>query len=205
MAATVGVKEEAEQVGGLELQDVVAWGCGLCQGRLLAAAAAAAAAVVAVAGIVAGRAGTTVVAVVAIVVVAVVAAAIAFAVAVIASDPAGPLRGKAILRWRDLRVLALVLERVLTLRRLLFVVVPRLLRLLSVWRPTYRALGVADYTDLLIGIQTRYYEELSSSGRPEEVKEVSLIISRTRRECDRERRRDKRRVSHGDCVISFRI
>ncbi|MQM02906.1 hypothetical protein Taro_035679 [Colocasia esculenta] len=59
MAATVGVKEGgmvdevAEQVVGLELQDVVAWGCGLCQGHLPAAATTA---VVAVAGTVAGRA-----------------------------------------------------------------------------------------------------------------------------------------------------
>ncbi|MQM21569.1 hypothetical protein Taro_054612, partial [Colocasia esculenta] len=118
MAAT----EVAEQVGGLELQDVVAWGCGLCQGHLPAAAAAA---VVAVAGTIAGRAGT-------VVVVVVVAAAVAFVVAVVASDLVGPLRGKAILRWRDLRVLALVLGRILTLRGLLFVVVPWLLRLLRV-------------------------------------------------------------------------
>ncbi|MQM09638.1 hypothetical protein Taro_042511 [Colocasia esculenta] len=147
MAATVGVKEEglveevAEQVGGLELQDVVTWGCGLCQGHLPDTAAAA---VVAVAGTVAGRAGTAVV--------DVVAAAVAFVVVVVASDPVGPLRGKAILRWRDLRVLALVLGRILTLRGLLFVVVPWLLRLLRVWRPTYRALGVSDFTDLLIGL-----------------------------------------------------
>ncbi|MQM17030.1 hypothetical protein Taro_049998 [Colocasia esculenta] len=50
-------------------------------------------------------------------------------------------------------------------------------------------------------IQTRFYEELSSSGRPEEGKEVSLIISRTRRERDRGQRCDKRRVSHDDHVI----
>ncbi|MQM20269.1 hypothetical protein Taro_053287, partial [Colocasia esculenta] len=85
MAATVRVKEEgmvdevAEQVGGLELQDVVAWGCGLCQGHFLAAAAAA---VVAVAGIVVGRAGSVVVAVVVVVVVVVVVATVVtFAVA----------------------------------------------------------------------------------------------------------------------------
>ncbi|MQL88326.1 hypothetical protein Taro_020880, partial [Colocasia esculenta] len=101
----------------------------LCQGLLPAAAAAAV--------VVSGRVGTVVV-----VVVVVVAAAIA----VVASDPVGPLR------WRDLRVLALVLGRILTLRGLLFVVVPWLLKLLRVWRPTYWALGVADYTDLLIGL-----------------------------------------------------
>ncbi|MQL96544.1 hypothetical protein Taro_029223, partial [Colocasia esculenta] len=110
MAATVGVKEGveevAEQVGGLELQDVVAWGFGLCQGHLSAVAATV---VVVVAGTVAGRART-------IVVVVVVAAIVAFAVAVVASDPVGPLR------------------------------------LLRVWRPTYRALGIANYTDLLIGL-----------------------------------------------------
>ncbi|MQL90990.1 hypothetical protein Taro_023587 [Colocasia esculenta] len=169
MAVTVGVKEEglvdevAEPVGGLELQDAMAWGCGLCQGHLPAATAAA---VVAVAGTVAGRAGTVVVVVAAVVVVvAVVAAAVAFAVVVVASDPAGPKRwilgslgsiglsrGKAILTWRDLRVLALVLGRVLTLRVLLFAVVPWFLRLLSVWRSAYRALGVSDCTDLLIGL-----------------------------------------------------
>ncbi|MQL79291.1 hypothetical protein Taro_011729 [Colocasia esculenta] len=67
----------------------------------------------------------------------------------------GPLSfwgGKAILRWRDLRILALVLGRVLTLRRLLFVVVPWLLRLLGIRRSAYRALGVTDCTDLLIGL-----------------------------------------------------
>ncbi|MQL69980.1 hypothetical protein Taro_002274 [Colocasia esculenta] len=153
MMATVGAKEGGsldvgvevvEQVEGLELQDVVAWGCGLCQDHFPAVAAAA---VIAVAGTVAGRAGTVVV-----VVAAAVVAAITSAIAAVVSDPVGPLRGKAILRWGDLRVLALVLGRVLTLRRLLFVVVPWLLRLLSVWRPTYRALGVADCTDLLIGL-----------------------------------------------------
>ncbi|MQM13794.1 hypothetical protein Taro_046719 [Colocasia esculenta] len=91
MAATVGVEEGgrvdevAEQVGDLGLQDVVAWGCGLCQGHLPAAAAAT---IVAIAGTVVGRAGTVAVAVV----VAAVAAAVAFAVAVVASDPVGPLR-----------------------------------------------------------------------------------------------------------------
>ncbi|MQL97860.1 hypothetical protein Taro_030556 [Colocasia esculenta] len=154
MAATVGVKEGgmevAEQVGALGLQDVVAWGCGLCQGHLPAASAVV---VVAVAGTVVGRAGTVVVAVVAVVVVVVaVAAAIAFPVAAVAFDPVGPLRGKAILRWRDLRVLALVLGKVLTLRKWLPVVVPWLLRLLSVWGPTYWALGVTYCTYLFIGL-----------------------------------------------------
>ncbi|MQL84411.1 hypothetical protein Taro_016917 [Colocasia esculenta] len=52
-----------------------------------------------------------------------------------------------------------------------------------------------------IGTQTRFYEELSSSSRPEEGKEISITISRIRRERDREGRRDKRRVSHDDNVI----
>ncbi|MQL69216.1 hypothetical protein Taro_001514 [Colocasia esculenta] len=51
------------------------------------------------------------------------------------------------------------------------------------------------------GTQTRFYEELSSSGRPEEEKEVSLTISRIRRERDRGGRRDKRCVSHNDRII----
>ncbi|MQM10878.1 hypothetical protein Taro_043778 [Colocasia esculenta] len=87
MAAMVGVKEGgmevAEQVEDLVLQDVVAWGCGLCEGHLPAAAAAT---VVVVAGTVVGRVGT-----VAVVVVAAVAAAVAFTVAVVASDPVGPV------------------------------------------------------------------------------------------------------------------
>ncbi|MQL71272.1 hypothetical protein Taro_003581 [Colocasia esculenta] len=51
------------------------------------------------------------------------------------------------------------------------------------------------------GIQVKFYEELSSSGRPEDGKEVPLTISRTRRERDGGRRRDKRRVHHGGRVI----
>ncbi|MQM23171.1 hypothetical protein Taro_056234, partial [Colocasia esculenta] len=81
MVAIVGAKEGGpvdevvEQVGGLEQADVEAWGCGLCQGHLPAAAAVV---VVAVAGTVVGRVGTAVV---------VVVAAVAFAVAAVASDP----------------------------------------------------------------------------------------------------------------------
>ncbi|MQM12633.1 hypothetical protein Taro_045551 [Colocasia esculenta] len=64
----------------------------------------------------------------------------------------GLSRGIAILRRRNLGVLALVLRRVLTLGRLLPIVTPWLLRLLGVWRPTYRALGVTYCTYLLIGL-----------------------------------------------------
>ncbi|MQL72002.1 hypothetical protein Taro_004316 [Colocasia esculenta] len=78
--------EVAEPIGGLELQDVVAWGCGLCQGHLPAAAVAV---VVVVAGTIAGRAGTVVVAVAVVVVVAAVVAAVASTIAVVVSDPAG--------------------------------------------------------------------------------------------------------------------
>ncbi|MQM11369.1 hypothetical protein Taro_044277 [Colocasia esculenta] len=134
-------------VEGLERAGVVAWGCGLCQGRFPATVAAV---VVAVADTVVGRAGTVVAVVDVVVVIA--AAAVASAVVVVASDPVGLLMGKAILRWRDLRVLALVLGRVLTLRRLLFVAVPWLLRLLGIWRSAYRALGVTDCTNFLIGL-----------------------------------------------------
>ncbi|MQM05257.1 hypothetical protein Taro_038067 [Colocasia esculenta] len=76
-------KEVVEQVGGLEQAGVEAWGCGLCQGHLPAAAAVV---VVAVAGTVVGRVGTVVV-----VAVVVVVAAVAFAIADVASDPVGPL------------------------------------------------------------------------------------------------------------------
>ncbi|MQL72544.1 hypothetical protein Taro_004868 [Colocasia esculenta] len=88
-AASSPSEKVAEQVGGLELQDVVAWGCGLCQGHLPAVVAAA---VVAVTGTVAGRAGIVVVAVAVVVVVVVVAATVAFSIAAVASDPVGPLR-----------------------------------------------------------------------------------------------------------------
>ncbi|MQL78062.1 hypothetical protein Taro_010485 [Colocasia esculenta] len=77
--------EVVEQVGDLEQAGVVAWGCGLCQGHLPAAAATV---VVAVADTVVGRAGTVVVVVVVVVVaVVVVAAAVASTVAAVASDP----------------------------------------------------------------------------------------------------------------------
>ncbi|MQM21687.1 hypothetical protein Taro_054731 [Colocasia esculenta] len=168
MVAIVGAKEGGpvdevvEQVGDLEQAGVVAWGCGLCQGHLPAAAAAV---VVAVADTIVGRVGTVVV--VAAAAVVVVAAAVASAVAAVASDPVGlsmreskgiqghegckdigqRLRqrrilgsfgsiglsgGIAILRRRNLGVLALVVRRVLTLGRLLPVVIPWLLRLLGV-------------------------------------------------------------------------
>ncbi|MQL83659.1 hypothetical protein Taro_016153 [Colocasia esculenta] len=62
--------------------------------------------------------------------------------------------GIAILRWRDLGVLALILGRVLPLRRWLpiVVVVPRLLGLLGIWRPTYWALGIANGTYLFVDL-----------------------------------------------------
>ncbi|MQM01903.1 hypothetical protein Taro_034663 [Colocasia esculenta] len=59
-----------------------------------------------------------------------------------------------------------------------------------------------SFLHAFLSIQIRFYEELSPSGRPEEGKEVSLIISRTKRERDRGGRRDKRHVSHDDRVIS---
>ncbi|MQM04588.1 hypothetical protein Taro_037394 [Colocasia esculenta] len=165
-----------EQVGGLEQAGFEAWGCGLCQGHLSDDVAAA---TVAVAGTVVGRA-VTVVVVVAVVVV--VVAAIASAVVDVVSNPreskgiqghegckdigqrlgqrrilgslgsVGLSGGIVVLRWRDLGILALVLRRVLTLRKLLSVVTPWLLRLLSVWGPTHRALGVTHSTHLLIGL-----------------------------------------------------
>ncbi|MQM02584.1 hypothetical protein Taro_035351 [Colocasia esculenta] len=192
MVAIVGAKEGGpvdasvvevvEQVGDLEQAGVGAWGCGLCQGHLPAAAAAV---VVVVADTVVGRAGTVVVVVAPAVVV--VAAAVASAVAAVASDLVGlSMReskgiqghegckdicqrlgqrrilssfgsiglsgGIAILRRRNLGVLALILWRVLTLGRLLPIVTPWLLRLLGVWRPTYRALGVTYRTYLFIGL-----------------------------------------------------
>ncbi|MQL83375.1 hypothetical protein Taro_015859 [Colocasia esculenta] len=140
MVATVGAKEGGsvdvgvevvEQVEGLEQAGVEAWDCGLCQGHLPAAVVTAAVAV-AVVDTVAGRAGT-VAAAVAVVIVAAVVAAVTSVVAAVVSDPAG-------------------LSMVLTLRRLLPIVVPWLLRLLSVWEPTYWALGVADSTYLFIGL-----------------------------------------------------
>ncbi|MQM06871.1 hypothetical protein Taro_039700 [Colocasia esculenta] len=60
-------------------------------------------------------------------------------------------RCKTILGWRDLRVLALILGRILTLRRRLSIVVPWLLRLLG---STYWALGITDCTYLFVGLDS---------------------------------------------------